>query len=144
MVGSNYLNYFINCLCTCRDIIIEYSKKVATLGGTIFELFSETLGLDPSYLKERNYLEGLFIQGHYYPPCPEPELTIGASTHTDPAFMTIVLQEQLGGLQVLRDNQWFNVTPVHGALVVNIGDLLQVSLFKMTYLNMIKQKRHLT
>jgi len=130
MVGSNYLNNFINCLCTCRDIIIEYSKKVTTLGGTIFELFSETLGLDPSYLKERNYLEGLFIQGHYYPPCPEPELTMGASTHTDPAFMTIVLQEQLGGLQVLRDNQWFNVAPVHGALVVNIGDLLQVSLFK--------------
>ncbi|CAJ2670159.1 unnamed protein product [Trifolium pratense] len=110
----------------CRDIVIEYLQKITDLGFTIFELLSEALGLDPSYLKELNCAEGLYIQGHYYPPCPEPELTMGATKHTDTGFMTLVLQDQLGGLQILHEDKWVNVPPVHGALVVNMGDLLQL------------------
>ncbi|GAU18221.1 hypothetical protein TSUD_175620 [Trifolium subterraneum] len=110
----------------CRDIVIEYSEKIADLGFMIVELLSEALGLDPSYLKEMIRAEGLYIQGHYYPPCPEPELTMGTTKHIDIDFITLLLQDQLGGLQVLHDDKWVNVPPIHGALVVNIGGLLQI------------------
>ncbi|XP_027357283.1 deacetoxyvindoline 4-hydroxylase-like [Abrus precatorius] len=108
------------------DIVTEYSKKVRALGVTIFELLSKALGLDPSYLKKMDCAETLFIMGQYYLACPELELTLGSTKHNDMDFMTILLQDQIGGLQILHDNHWINVASVHDALIINIGDLLQI------------------
>ncbi|XVF78003.1 hypothetical protein PTKIN_Ptkin14bG0093200 [Pterospermum kingtungense] len=112
---------------TCRDIMIKYTDKMMKLGKTIYEFLSEALGLNPNYLNDIGCADGIFAPCHYHPACPEPDLTMGATAHADVSFITILLQDKIGGLQVLHENQWIDVTPVPGALIVNIGDLLQVN-----------------
>ncbi|PIA28373.1 hypothetical protein AQUCO_07000002v1 [Aquilegia coerulea] len=109
-----------------RKIFPEYSKHVMGLGTRLLELISESLGLNPNHLKDMDCAKGLSVAGHYYPACPEPELTLGVTKHSDGHVLTILLEDQIGGLQVLHENQWVNVPPIPGSLVINIGDILQL------------------
>ena len=97
------------------------------LGTLLFELLSEALGLSPNHLKDLDCAQGLFALCHYYPSCPEPELTVGTAKHSDHSFLTVLLQDHIGGLQVIYEDKWIDITPVSGALIVNVGDLLQAS-----------------
>ncbi|KAG9441498.1 hypothetical protein H6P81_017352 [Aristolochia fimbriata] len=110
----------------CREEAIECWKNMSALGNTLLELFSEALGLESSYLQNMGSAEGQVLLSHYYPACPEPDLTLGVSKHSDPDFFTILLRDHADGLQLLQQGQWVNVTPVDGALVVNVGDLMQL------------------
>ncbi|EOA39286.1 hypothetical protein CARUB_v10012295mg [Capsella rubella] len=56
----------------------------------------------------------------------EPDQTLGTSQHADNSFLTVLLPDQIEGLQVRREGYWFDVPHVSGALIINIGDLLQL------------------
>ena len=114
---------------------MKYSSEVHKLSVRILELMSEALGLNPSHLVKMGFADGLSVLGHYYPSCPQPELAIGTTNHTDNTLFTILLQDHIGGLQIFNENQWTDVSPIPGALVVNVGEHLKAifPLFSLKY-----------
>ena len=110
----------------CRNEVIEWDQEIKRLGEVLTELMCEGLGVGTRRLKEMTCLEGKVMVGHYYPNCPQPDLTVGLAYHTDAGVLTVVQQDHVGGLQVKYDGEWMDVKPVPGALVINVGDLLQV------------------
>lgn len=112
----------------CIKEVIEWDQKIKSVGMLLMEMLCEGLGLEAKKLEKMTCLEGRAVAGHYYPSCPQPNLTFGSECHTDPSVLTMLLQDHVGGLQVKcgNDRQWVDVQPLPGALVVNIGDILQV------------------
>ncbi|CAN1312008.1 1-aminocyclopropane-1-carboxylate oxidase homolog 1 [Linum perenne] len=117
-----------------KESVQEYAAEMMKLGELLFELLSEALGLDKNHLKDIDCMEGFGLGCHYCPPCPQPELAIGVVPHADMSFLTIILQDQIGGLQVLHRGSlqvlhrgsWIDVPFVPGGMVVNTGDMFQL------------------
>ncbi|CAI9756312.1 unnamed protein product [Fraxinus pennsylvanica] len=111
-----------------REIATQYAKEIGSLMSQLLSLISMGLGLEKDILqKSLGQNPRLVLQSNFYPPCPQPELTLGLPTHTDLNALTILLQSQgVTGLQAIKNGEWITVDPVPNALVVNLGDQIQV------------------
>lgn len=90
-------------------------------------ILNDFLGLPPNFLKDYNNDRCLDILLSYrYFPATETEDN-GATSHQDPAVLSLIFQDDAGGLEVLIDREWIPVTPTEGALVFHISDVLQVT-----------------
>ena len=105
-----------------------YARAVVKLCCQILEVLSESLGLEPHVIGERLNIHkmGLRTAFNYYPKCPQPELVLGAMPHADSSIITVLQQDIAPGLEVLKDGVWVLIPPTKGALVINMGDHMQV------------------
>ncbi|KDP26664.1 hypothetical protein JCGZ_17822 [Jatropha curcas] len=75
-----------------REVVAEYAKEIGELMSRVLGLISQGLGLEKDCLKKRLEEEPIRrAQANFYPPCPEPEITLGLSVHTNVGALTIVL-----------------------------------------------------
>ncbi|KAF5726721.1 2-oxoglutarate and Fe(II)-dependent oxygenase superfamily protein [Tripterygium wilfordii] len=111
-----------------REVFAAYAKEMRVLMRKLLRFVSQGLGLEMDCLEKILGLEpALNYQANHYPPCPDPELTLGLPAHTDIVALTILLQsEGVTGLQVIKDGNWVSVDPVPNAFVINLGDQIQV------------------
>ncbi|MFS7961160.1 putative aminocyclopropanecarboxylate oxidase [Helianthus anomalus] len=113
-----------------RGVTEEYSKEIVRLGKDLLRVFSINLGLQEDYLQGAFGVDdiGACLRVNFYPKCPQPDLTLGLSSHSDPGGMTFLLpDEHVSGLQVRKGDEWITVKPAQHAIIVNIGDQIQVT-----------------
>ena len=99
----------------------------------VMEAILESLGIveanqeeDDNILKEFEN-ESQMMVASFYPPCPQPDLTLGMPPHSDYGFLTLLLQDEVEGLQIQHQDKWVTVQPIPNASVVNVGDHLEVT-----------------
>ncbi|XP_066391922.1 gibberellin 20 oxidase 3-like [Miscanthus floridulus] len=107
------------------EVYQEYCDEMARLALDVTEVLAAALGL------RRGALRGFFDGGdsimrlNHYPACRQPHLTLGTGPHRDPTSLTLLHQDDVGGLQVRPaggNGAWHAVRPRADAFVVNIGD----------------------
>ncbi|KAF8648700.1 hypothetical protein HU200_064751 [Digitaria exilis] len=110
-----------------KETLEKYSMEIRSLCQRLLAHIAETLALSPGTFAD---MFGECVQAvrmNFYPPCPRPELVLGLSSHSDGSAVTVLQQDMsCAGLQVLKDGAWVTVHPIPHALVVNLGDSLEV------------------
>lgn len=112
-----------------RPALYGYYEAVGACGADLLRAVAVSLGLDPDFFASRYTKRLQRTQMIYYPPQP-PDLgddQFGVAPHSDYGCITLLWQDELGGLQV-RDREtrsWIDATPIPGSFVINVADLLE-------------------
>ena len=95
------------------------------------EVIALSLGLPIALISSFFKEQTTFMRLNHYPPCPSPHLALGVGRHKDGGALTVLAQDEVGGLEVKRksDGEWILVKPTPDAYIINVGDVIQVNFF---------------
>ncbi|KAK7324339.1 hypothetical protein VNO77_27872 [Canavalia gladiata] len=117
----------------CKEVALEYLKLSSKMVRDIVKILIGNLGAELDDSKIEGLLGLKMVNMNYYPACPNPELTVGVGRHSDMGTITVLLQDGIGGLYVkveeendVGKGEWLEIPPIPGALVINIGDTIQI------------------
>lgn len=108
-----------------KKAISIYHDSMMSLSERLVALTAEGLGLHAGFFDGamRDPVGNLRLL--HYPPSDQSEQNGGCGEHTDYGFMTVLAQDNVGGLQIeTQDREWLDIAPHADEFVVNLGDLL--------------------
>ncbi|KAK3189771.1 hypothetical protein Dsin_029332 [Dipteronia sinensis] len=111
-----------------NETLESYSREVRKLCQKLLKYIAVSVGLKEDVFEEMFGVAVQAVRMNYYPPCSRPDLVMGLSPHSDGSAITVLQQDKGSyvGLQILNDNTWVSVQPIPNALVINIGDSIEV------------------
>jgi isopenicillin N synthase-like dioxygenase len=110
-----------------REITLQYLDELTALSQRLIAVLGKGLGVGDEYFR-RHYTDDptVLFRLFNYPPAPACSGNIrGVGEHTDYGFLTLLYQDDAGGLQVKYSDQWIDVPYLPDSFVVNIGDMLE-------------------
>ena len=109
-----------------RDTVLEYMNQLTELGQALMRGIAISLGLkDDFFCADLTADPILLFRIFHYPPLSETTANLwSVGEHTDYGLLTILKQDQTGGLQVKSQGQWVEAPPIENSFVCNIGDVL--------------------
>ncbi|XP_056159758.1 gibberellin 2-beta-dioxygenase 8 isoform X2 [Syzygium oleosum] len=113
------------CNSTLSSTMEKFAGTVSNLAQRLAEILAEELGHKSTFFMENCLPSTCYLRMNRYPPCPISPDVFGLMPHTDSDFLTILHQDEVGGLQLVKDGEWIAVKPNSDALIINIGDLFQ-------------------
>ncbi|XP_073359626.1 protein LATERAL BRANCHING OXIDOREDUCTASE 1-like [Aegilops tauschii subsp. strangulata] len=112
-----------------RDILHNFTKKCGGVKDDLLLAMAKLLKLDDDnyFVDQLGEKAETNVRCSYYPECPRPELVFGLKPHCDGTVLTLLMvDDSVGGLQVLRDGVWWDVPIVPHTLLVIIGDQTEI------------------
>jgi len=108
-----------------RPLVLAYLDALASLGQAVLAGVAQSLGLDASYFAAGYTADPtILFRIFHYPPSPPQAGSWGVGEHTDYGLVTLLAQDDSGGLQIAAPEGWIDAPPIPGTLVCNIGDML--------------------
>lgn len=115
-----------------EPVVCEYHAACEQLAHRLLAAVSMNLGMPGNYLlADFNEKHTSFMRLNFYPKCASAEVPasgrpLGVNQHSDAGALTLLMQDRQPGLEVCKDGKWHLVEPRDDALVINIGDMVQV------------------